>query len=278
MNGPGLGGIMKTKLGFIGLGEMGLPMAKNLAGKGYPLSVYDVDPEPLRQLTELGAVAAAGPDAVAEYADFVMIIVRTTDQVRNVIFGANGIATAASPPSAVAVMSTISPLDAREMAAKANEKGIGFIDAPVSGARLRAELGELTIMVGGDTGIFKEFSDVLEVLGRYVVHVGDVGAGQTVKLINNMLLLINMCGAHEAKALVDAAGLDLKTVFDIVRVSTGKSWVVDNWETVDGWKTNYVSGGTLDIVYKDIDTTLYLGEKKRVPLYLSALAKQMVRY
>jgi len=178
----------------------------------------------------------------------------------------------------VAVMSTISPVDAVEMATLAGEKGIGFMDAPVSGARQRAESGELTVMVGGQKSLYDRFLPVFEILGQNVFHVGDVGAGQYAKLINNMLLLVNMCAAHEAVSLTEAAGMDPQAVFDLVRVSTGQSWVVDNCETVAGWKENYRSGETLDLIYKDIDITLTLGEKKKVPLYLSALAKQLVRY
>ena len=152
------------------------------------------------------------------------------------------------------------------------------MDAPVSGAQQRAESGELTVMIGGPEQLYGRFRPVFEVLGSNVFHIGDVGAGQYAKLINNMLLLVNMCAAHEAVSLTRAAGMDPKVVLDLIRVSTGQSWVVDNWETVDGWKQDYQPGETLDIIYKDIDITLGLGEKKKVPLHLSALAKQLVRY
>ena len=266
------------KLGFIGLGEMGIPMAEKLARKKYPLAVYDIASGPMKRLEALGAMAASGPAMVAEHSDFVIIIVRNTDQVQNVLFGDNGIVSATSLPDSVAIMSTISPVDAIKMAAQLKAKGVEFMDAPVSGARQRAESGELTIMVGGDVTVFQKHLPVLEVFGSHVFHVGDVGAGQYAKLINNMLLLVNMCAAHEAKALAEGAGMDPEAIFDVVRVSTGKSWVVDNWETVDGWKRDYFPGGTLDLLYKDIDITLSLGEKKKVPLILSSLAKQLVRY
>lgn len=266
------------KLGFIGLGEMGLPMAENLVKNGYGLTVFDLAPEPLQRLKSIGATIASGPDEVAARSDFLMVIVRTPEQVRQVLFGTGGVVTGDKLPEAVAVMSTISPVDAVEMAAQAGEKGIGFMDAPVSGAQQRAESGELTVMIGGPEQLYGRFRPVFEVLGSNVFHIGDVGAGQYAKLINNMLLLVNMCAAHEAVSLTRAAGMDPKVVLDLIRVSTGQSWVVDNWETVDGWKQDYQPGETLDIIYKDIDITLGLGEKKKVPLHLSALAKQLVRY
>jgi 3-hydroxyisobutyrate dehydrogenase-like beta-hydroxyacid dehydrogenase len=269
---------MKTKLGFIGLGEMGLPMAKNLVKKGFPLTVYDLDPEPLKQLEAMGAVTASGPASVAENSDLVMVIVRTTEQVRKVLFGDKGVVSAAMTPSAVAVMSTISPVEAGEMAVLAKEKNIEFLDAPVSGARERAETGKLTIMVGGETDVFQKFLPVFDTLGSKIVHVGGVGAGEYAKLINNMFLLVHMCAAYEAVSLAESEGMDPSEIFDIVKSGTGQSWVVDNWETVRGWKKNYFEGGTLDLIYKDIDITLSIGEKKKVPLYLSSLSKQLGRY
>lgn len=269
---------MKARLGLIGLGEMGMVMAENLLKKGYPLAVFDLDQKRVKRLVNLGASAVSGPDQVAENSDLLLIIVRTTEQVRCVLFGENGVVSASSLPSAIAVMSTISPVDARKMAKPFQNKGIGFIDAPVSGARLRAESGDLTIMVGGDSGIYRKFLPIFKVIGRHVVHVGSVGAGQTAKLVNNMLLLINMCVAHEAKTLIEDTGMDHDTIFDLIRVSTGQSWVIDNWDTVAGWRQLYSPGTTLDLLYEDIDITLQLGEKHQVPLYLSALAKQLLRY
>ena len=266
------------KLGVIGLGEIGLPMAKNLVKKGFQLTVYDLDPEPLKQIKAVGGVIASEPKSVANDSDLVLIIVRTTDQVRKVLFGDNGVVTADRTPSAIAVMSTISPLDAKEMAGLAKEKNIEFLDAPVSGARERAESGKLTIMIGGETDVFQKFLPVFETLGSTIVHLGGVGAGEYAKLINNMFLLVHMCAANEAVSLAESAGMDPSKVFDIVKSGTGQSWVIDNWEIVHGWKKNYFEGGTLDIIYKDIDITLSLGEKKKVPLYLSSLSKQLGRY
>ncbi len=269
---------MDLPVGLIGIGEMGLPMARNLIRAGYPVFVLDTNPEPVGILEKEGARVAGSPEEMARNARFIMVIVRTPAQVKQVILGDHGILTGARPDDAVAVMSTIDPVLMMGLAEKAGDQGVHMLDAPVSGARQRAESGDLTIMIGGSREVFETHKPVFRVMGRELYYMGGAGSGQCAKLINNLLLLIHMCAAHEAKALAESLDLDLDKLFGLIKESTGNSWIIENWDVVAAWKDQYVEGGTLDLLYKDINLTLALAESKRVPVHLSSLAKQLVRY
>ncbi|MHB8831946.1 MAG: NAD(P)-dependent oxidoreductase [Desulfobacteria bacterium] len=269
---------MKNKIGFVGVGEMGFPMAQRLIGAGYSLAVYDKSKEPLAALQASGANVCKSLKEVAQKSDVVIVMVRTTAQAENVLEGNLGIFEGAHPGLTVLLMSTIDPMVVQRLEGAAKGKGMALLDAPVSGARQGAETGTLTIMVGGDEGTFKKQKPVFEAMGKNIFYLGDVGMGESAKLINNLLLLVNMCAAYEAVALGKKVGLRMDVLFDLIKVSTGNSWVVQNWDKVISWKENYKIGGTLDLIYKDIDMTLELGENAKVPLHLSSLAKQMVRY
>ncbi len=175
-------------------------------------------------------------------------------------------------------MSTIDPMMAKKLAGIAKEKGADLLDAPVSGARQGAETGTLTVMVGGAEEVSKRCKPIFDVLGKNIFYLGEVGMGESAKLINNLLLLVNMSAAYEAVALGKKAGVKMDVLFDLIKVSTGNSWVIEHWDMVTSWKDKYKVGGTLDLIYKDINLTLDLGENLKVPLYLSSLAKQLVRY
>lgn len=269
---------METKIGFVGLGEMGFPMAKRLMNAGYQLTVFDIVREPLLSLQAAGAQIVDSVKDVAIKADRVIVMVRTTAQAERVINGENGVLEGATRGSTILLMSTIDPMMAKKLAELAQEKGVDLLDAPVSGAKQGAESGTLTVMVGGDEAVFKKCKPVFEVLGKNIFYLGQIGMGESAKLINNLLLLVNMCAAYEAMALAKKAGVRIDVLFDLIKVSTGNSWVFDHWDMVTSWKDNYKPGGTLDLVYKDINLTLDLGENLKVPLHLSSLAKQLVRY
>jgi len=269
---------MKRKIGFIGLGEMGFRMAKRLIGDGYKLIVFDVVEEPLLNLRDAGAQVAESSKEVAEKSQIIIVMVRTTAQAERVISGEKGVLEGATRSSTILLMSTIDPFAVKKLAELAQVKGVDLLDAPVSGAKQGAEAGTLTVMVGGNEAVFKECKPIFEALGKNIFYLGQIGMGESAKLINNLLLLVNMCAAYEAMALAKKAGVKMDVLFDLIKVSTGNSWVVDHWDMVTSWKDNYKPGGTLDLVYKDINLTLDLGENLRVPLHLSSLAKQLLRY
>jgi 3-hydroxyisobutyrate dehydrogenase-like beta-hydroxyacid dehydrogenase len=183
---------MSSKVGFIGLGIMGKPMAGHLIKAGYDVTVYNRTSGKTDELVQAGAKVAATPRECAEGKDIVITIVTDSPDVEAVLFGENGAAEGAQSGSVVIDMSTISPDVTRDIAARLNEKGIGFLDAPVSGGDIGAQKGTLTIMVGGDDDTFARAKDVFEPMGQRITHVGPVGAGQVTKASNQILCAVNL--------------------------------------------------------------------------------------
>lgn len=265
-------------IGFIGIGEMGFPMAKNLIDDGYQLYICDIVKEPLIELEKHGAKICDSPKTVANSSKTIIVMVRTTEEAVSVITGENGILEGADSGSIILLMSTIDPSVTQRLAKEAIEKGVHLLDAPVSGARQGAEARTLTIMIGGPEEIYENVKPILEAMGKNLFYLGSSGMGETAKLINNLLLLVNMNTGYEAMALGKKAGVKLDVLQDLIKVSTGGSWIMQNWDLVTSWKDNYVEGGTMDLIYKDINLALKLGEDLKVPLCLSSLAKQLGRY
>ena len=269
---------MEIKVGFIGVGEMGFPMAKNLIKAGYKLSVFDVAKEPLLDLEKEGADVGESPKGVSKTSQIIVIMVRTTEQSEQVIAGKDGVLSGINQGAIILLMATIDPIAVQKMSTMAAEKGAFLLDCPVSGAKQGAEAGILTIMAGGSEEAFNSCKPIFDVLGKNIFYLGESGMGESAKLINNLLLLVNMCAVYEAVSLGGKAGVKMDVLFDLIKVSTGNSWIIENWDVVTSWKNNYVEGGTLDLIYKDINLTLSLGEALKVPLFLSSLSKQLVRY
>ncbi len=269
---------MNRKTGFIGVGEMGFRMAKRLIDAGHKLTVFDVVKAPVLSLQIAGAQIADSPREVAQKSEILIVMVRTTAQAEHVIDGDDGVLKGASPGSTILLMSTIDPMVAKKLAGLGKERGVDVLDAPVSGAKQGAEAGTLTVMVGGAQEVFNRCKPIFEILGKNIFYLGESGMGESAKLINNLLLLVNMSAAYEAVHLGKKAGVKMDVLFDLIKVSTGNSWVVEHWDMVTSWKDQYKPGGTLDLIYKDINLTLDLGENLKVPLFLSSLAKQLVRY
>jgi 2-hydroxy-3-oxopropionate reductase len=204
---------MAERIGFIGLGIMGRPMALNLLAAGLDLAVYARRAEALTPLTDAGARAYASPAAVAEQADVVFTMLGDTSDVEAVILGGSGdadraIIAGAQPGSVVVDMSTISPSATRRIAARLAEAGVTLLDAPVSGGDIGARDGTLSIMVGGPDAAFARVRPLLQVMGRNIVHVGDHGAGQVCKACNQIVVGQTIAGVGEALLLAEAAGVD----------------------------------------------------------------------
>lgn len=198
----------KQRVGLIGPGIMGRPMALNLLAAGYPLAVYARRPEAALPLAERGAVVCQTPRAVAERADVVFTVVSDTPDVEAVVLGADGVILGARPGTVVVDMSTVSPSATRRIAAALAEKGIEMLDAPVSGGEAGAVAGTLSIMVGGPAEVYAQVLPLLQVLGRNIVHVGDHGAGQVAKLCNQVVVAETIAGVAEALLLARRAGVD----------------------------------------------------------------------
>ncbi len=265
---------MAGKVGFIGLGAMGKPMALNLVKAGFPLVVHDIDPAPTRALTAQGAEMAASAQAVAGTSERTIVMVETTEQAETVMIGAHGIIRGARAGHVVLCMSTIDPFAARTFADRLAGLGIAMLDAPVSGGTARAEAGDLSVIVGGAADVFARCKDLFDAMGSRSFHVGPLGSGLAMKLVNNMLVQVNTVAVAEAMVLGVKAGLDPQTIYEVVRVSTGASaaWELRVPRILKG---DYAPGGTVDISYKDQELETAFAKRLGVPLLLANLTQQI---
>jgi 3-hydroxyisobutyrate dehydrogenase-like beta-hydroxyacid dehydrogenase len=215
------------RVGFIGLGVMGAPMAANLIDKGFRVIAQDLRREAVDRLVARGATAAAGlADLVA--CDVVIVMVNTDAQAREVIESL--ISLLRERPRPILCMSTILPSTARELGEMADAAGIGLLDAPVSGGPIVAQLGRLAIMVGGDRALFDEVRPVFAAMGSAIRHVGPLGAGLTLKLVNNMIAISTVPLVLEALRIGLAQGMELSTMVEVIKASSGNTWITENWE------------------------------------------------
>ncbi len=199
---------VEVRVGFIGLGVMGAPMARHLLGAGYPLTVHSRSAPPVDALVEEGAARASTPSEVAGASDVVVTMVPDTPDVELVLFGEGGVAEGATSGSLVVDMSTIDPLATREFAGRLGERGVAMLDAPVSGGQVGAEAGTLSIMVGGPADAFERARPVFEAMGSTIVHVGPSGAGQVAKACNQLVIASAVEAVGEAFVLAAKAGVD----------------------------------------------------------------------
>jgi 3-hydroxyisobutyrate dehydrogenase-like beta-hydroxyacid dehydrogenase len=212
------------RVGFLGLGIMGSRMAANLARAGYPLTVWTHTPGKADAwASEHGATAAQTPAEVAARSDVVVSMVVDGEQVAEILIGEGGVVHSARPGLLCVDMSTIGPTDARRIGAELQERGVGMIDAPVTGSSPRAEEGSLTIMVGGPRESFERVQPLLERMGRLIAYVGELGQGQMLKLINNSLGAANAAAVAEALVLARATGVDLDALVEVTSAGSGAS-------------------------------------------------------
>jgi 3-hydroxyisobutyrate dehydrogenase-like beta-hydroxyacid dehydrogenase len=215
--------------GFIGLGAMGVPMAKRIVSAGFDLSVFDVRPENADPLVELGARRAGSPREAAEGAEALVLMVVNAEQAEDALFGGDGAAETLSPESAVVVMSTVGPEAVRRIEGRLAGRGVKLLDAPVSGGVARAERGDLLIMAGGIADLFEEVRPLLAAMGSTVSHCGgSVGDGQSVKLVNQLLCGVHVAVAGEALAYAEALGLDPRSVFETIRHGAANSFMLED--------------------------------------------------
>jgi 3-hydroxyisobutyrate dehydrogenase-like beta-hydroxyacid dehydrogenase len=258
---------MKTKIGFIGLGTMGKWMALNLVKAGFPTAVFDINAEAVRFLTGQGATAANSPAALAAQVDWLFISVPDTEVVEKVLFGENGVVQGVRPALTVIDLSTISYMPTLEIHRKLKEKGIGFADAPVSGMEARAKEAKLTIMFGGDEGLFQMVRPALDVIGNQVVYMGEAGSGQLTKLINQLLFNINAAGIAEVLPMAVKLGLDPEKVAQVVTTGTGRSFAAEFFIPLT-LKNRFDDGYPLEHAYKDMISAAEISAHKKIPLPL----------
>lgn len=215
-------------VGFIGLGRMGSGMARNLLQAGVPLVVWDVLPEAVRAVVEEGAVAAADPAALAESADLIFLCVPSDKEAEAVLFGERGLVEGGRTPSVVDT-TTMNHQAARRFAHRAQETGIAYADCPVSGMPLRAEQGTLTMMFGGSKELFAASKPCLELMGEFVVHCGDVGMGQLMKAVNNIVYDVNIAAFCEILPFAVKAGLQPGQIAEVLTTGNARSFASEHF-------------------------------------------------
>ncbi|HVC57459.1 MAG TPA: 3-hydroxyisobutyrate dehydrogenase [Stellaceae bacterium] len=245
-------------IGFIGLGNMGAPMAANLVKAQHHVTGFDVVAPPVAALAEKGGHAAASAVEAAAAGDIVITMLPAGPQVRAVYLGPNGVLAQARPGALLIDCSTIDVETARAVAAAAAERGLQMLDAPVSGGTIGAEAGTLTFMVGGEAAAFARAAPILEAMGRTIVHAGPSGNGQSAKICNNMILAASMIAVCEGFALAEGLGLPAQTLFDICSKSTSQCWAMTGYCPVPGpvpaapSNRGYAAGFTAANMLKDL--------------------------
>jgi len=269
-------------IGFIGLGNMGAPMAHNLLKAGHQLSVFDLNAAAVENLVGAGALPVDSPTAIAQgNAELIITMLPAAAHVKSVYLGENGLIASSRAGVMLIDCSTIDPHSAREVAKAAAEHGNPVLDAPVSGGTGGAAAGTLTFMVGGSDADFDRAQPILAAMGKNIVHCGAAGNGQVAKVANNMLLGISMIGVAEAMALGVSLGMDAKTLAGVINTSSGRCWSSDTYNPFPGVLDNvpssrgYSGGFGSDLMLKDLGLATEAAKQVRQPVILGALAQQL---
>ncbi len=267
---------MAERIGFIGLGIMGRGMARNLLKAGFSLTVWNRTAARMDELVADGAQAGDSPAAVAARSDIIFICVSDTPDVEEVVLSENGIMQGAERGALVVDCSTISPKATRALAEKLDEKGIAMLDAPVSGGSEGAARGTLSIMVGGPADQFERARPAFEAMGKTITHVGDHGAGQTVKGVNQVLVVGNTLAMCEALLFAEAGGVDLEKTHAAISQGAAGSWMFSNRGPqiiARDWRPGF----TIDLQQKDLRLVLEAAQELGVPLIGTALINNLYR-
>ena len=262
-------------VGFVGLGIMGRPMAKNMIQAGYSLTVYDIVGSSVEELATEGATAGSSAREVAEQVSVVITMVPDSADSEAAILGPNGVLEGLSPGSTVIDMSSIAPATSQKIASACEGQGVAFLDAPVSGGEPKAIDGTLAVMVGGKEEIFNQHKDLLEVMGSSVVLCGDYGAGNITKIANQIIVAANIEAVGEALVLAKKAGLDPTVVFDAIKAGLAGSTVL-NAKAPMMIEGNFNPGFRIRLHQKDLHNAILTGKELGVPLPVTSLVQQMI--
>jgi 2-hydroxy-3-oxopropionate reductase len=268
---------MSESIGFIGLGVMGEPMARNLLDAGHPLVVHSRSPEPVEALADAGAERAETPREVAERADVVITMLPDSPAVETVVLREDdGVLAGASEGNLLIDMSTIHPTVSVAVAEAAADRGVAALDAPVSGGDVGAQKGELSIMVGGDEAAFERARPIFDVLGKTIVRVGDAGAGQVVKACNQVVVGITIAAVSEALVLGEKAGVDPELILDVLGGGLAQNKVMEMRRS-NFLEHDFTPGFRIDLHHKDLNIALESGDAYGVPLPVTGLVLQQMR-
>jgi 2-hydroxy-3-oxopropionate reductase len=264
-----------TRIGFIGLGIMGKPMAKNLLKAGHSLVVYDIMPAGADEVAAAGAAKGSSPKDVAGQTEIVITMVPDGPEVEQAVLGSNGVLEGAKKGTIVVDMSSISPMVAQKVGAQCEAQGIDFLDAPVSGGEPKAIDGTLAIMVGGKQEIFDKVEPILKTMGSTVVLTGKVGAGNVTKLANQIMVACNIAAMGEALVLATKAGLDPEVVFNAVKAGLAGSTVL-NVKAPMVYSRNFKPGFRVRLHQKDLRNALLAAESLKVSLPLTSAVQNIL--
>ncbi|SNS85607.1 tartronate semialdehyde reductase [Anaerovirgula multivorans] len=264
------------KIGFIGLGIMGKPMAKNLVKAGYQLAVLDLNKASVEELKAMGAETASSSSELASRCEVIITMLPNSPQVKEVVLGENGVIEGAKPGTVVIDMSSIAPLASREIYAALAEKGVDLLDAPVSGGEPKAIDGTLAVMVGGKKEVFDKYYDIMKTMAASVVYVGESGAGNVAKLCNQVVVALNISAVSEALILAKKAGVDPDLVYQAIRGGLAGSTVMDAKAPMM-MDRNFNPGFRIDLHIKDLNNVLETSHGVGVPLPLTAQVMEMMQ-
>ncbi|MBU3055905.1 3-hydroxyisobutyrate dehydrogenase [Pseudomonas indica] len=271
------------QIAFIGLGHMGLPMARNLLKAGFQLSVFDLVQSAVDQLAGEGARAAASATEASENAEVIVSMLPASRHVEGLYLGDDGLLSRIPAGRLVLECSTIAPESAKKVHQAARERGIDLLDAPVSGGTAGAAAGTLTFMVGGDAAALEKAQPVFAAMGKNIFHAGPDGAGQIAKVCNNQLLAVQMIGTAESMAMGVANGLDPKVLAEIMRQSSGGNWVLERYNPWPGVMENapaskgYGGGFMAELMAKDLGLAQETAQVSASSTPMGALALQLYR-
>ncbi len=264
------------KVGFLGLGIMGKPMALNLIKAGYELTVYDVVSERMEDVLKAGARRGSSGKDVAARSEVVITMLPNSPHVREAALGPGGVLEGARPGTILVDMSSIAPLASKEIAAQAQAKGVAMLDAPVSGGEPKAVAGTLAIMVGGPQETFDQVKDILAAMGSSVTWVGEIGSGNVTKLANQIIVALNIAAMSEAMVLATKAGVDPEKVFQAIRGGLAGSAVLDAKVPL-ALKGNFKPGFRIELHIKDIANALDTAHELGVPVPLSSAVMEIMQ-
>lgn len=264
------------KVGFIGLGIMGKPMAKNLAKAGYELIVFDFNKDAVEELVSCGAMAAANGREVAARAGVVITMVPNSPHVRAAVLGENGVAEGAKPGAVVIDMSSIDPTESKAIGAELEKFGVDMLDAPVSGGEPKAIDGTLSVMVGGKKELFDQYYDMLMVMAGSVVYVGGLGSGNVAKLANQIVVAVNIAAVSEALTFAKKAGTDPELVYQAIRGGLAGSTVMDAKAPMMLGR-NFKPGFRIELHIKDLNNALNAAHAISSPVPLTGQMMEMMQ-
>jgi 3-hydroxyisobutyrate dehydrogenase len=264
---------MATSVGFIGVGNMGNPMAYNVLKAGFPMIVYDRNPQAMENLLQAGAQRAASARQVVEGSEIVLTSLPASPDVEAVYLEPGGLVESAKPGTILIDLSSVLPSTPRKIEPRANARGVHFLEAPVSGGVTGARAATLAIMVGGDPEILTRAQPVLRAIGPNIFHVGPAGAGNTVKAINNMMACVNALAMMEGVALGVKAGLDPMTIYEVVKASSGGSKALERIPNAL-IPRKFEPGFKVQLMNKDLETFNTIAKELHVPVSYANVAQQ----